>query len=315
VIVSGERAHDGEAIYGTFTADPDAPDVLSGGAATSTLGARRRDGPVEAFVEDQLARDAFGLRTARVFGLSVAPRSGLRLTVSGERGERLRSDGSFAPRAAAAGTASWVLGPVRLAARGEVRTEGSDTQASAGGSAEWVPAPGLALAFRTSWLDGTVGAVDALGLDATLSGAYRRDTGSVLASLSRIVEERPGAAKRDGWIARLAGTAAAWRRLELGLGAALGLQQVAGVRDDRLAGSVRARVRIAGPADAAVEYARRAPLSGGDVGALDAVRAEAGLSAGESRLALGYTVIGFGGDGLAPAEDTRRLYVRAQLAY
>jgi hypothetical protein len=202
----------------------------------------------------------------------------------------------------------------RLAARGEYRTEGSDAQYAAGGAAEWAAGPGLGLALRASWLEGTVDGRDALGLDLSLSGAVRRDAGSVLASVARIVEERPGAPRRDGVVARLAGTAAAGRRLELGLGAALALQEIAGTHDDRLAGSVRARVRIAGPLDVALEYARRAPLDGGDVGALDALRAEAGLSVRESRLAVGYTVIGFGGDGLAPAEDTRRLYVRAQLA-
>jgi hypothetical protein len=72
---------------------------------------------------------------------------------------------------------------------------------------------------------------------------------------------------------------------------------------------------VVGPADAAAEYARRAPLGGGELGALDALRAEAGLNVRESRLAVGYTLVGFGGDGLAPAEDTTRLYVRAQLAY
>ncbi|HEX9053175.1 MAG TPA: hypothetical protein VF841_21785, partial [Anaeromyxobacter sp.] len=104
-------------------------------------------------------------------------------------------------------------------------------------------------------------------------------------------------------------------RLELGLGAALAVQEVAGARDDRIAGSVRARVRVAGPADVAGEYARRSPIGGGDIGALDALRAEAGVAIGESRLAVGYTLVGFGGDGLTPAEDTSRLYVRAQLAY
>ncbi|HET8542615.1 MAG TPA: hypothetical protein VFL83_22260 [Anaeromyxobacter sp.] len=315
VVVSGERSGDGDTIYGTFTADPDAPDVLSGGAAASAVGARRREGPVEAFVEDQLARDAFGLRTARVFGLSVAPRSGLRLSLSGERGERLRDDGSRAARGAAAGTASIVLGGVRLAARGELRTEGSDAQSAGGASAEWLASPGVALALRGSWLEGTVLGRDALAADVTLSGAMRRDAASVLASVSRLVEMRPGAARRDGVVARLAGTAAASRRLELGLGAALALQEIAGARDDRIAGSVRARVRVAGPADVAAEYARRAPLRGGDLGALDALRAEAGLSVRESRLAVGYTLVGFAGDGLAPAEDTGRFFVRAQLAY
>ena len=116
-------------------------------------------------------------------------------------------------------------------------------------------------------------------------------------------------------IARLAGTAAVAARLELGLGGALAIQEVGGGRDDRITGSARARVAVAGPLDAAVEYARRAPLDGGDLGALHAVRAEAGVTQGESRLALGYTLVGFGGDGLTPAADTSRLYVRAQVTY
>jgi hypothetical protein len=315
VLVSGERGGEGEAIYGTFTADPDAPDVLGGAAGASALGARRSAGPAEVFVEEQLARDAFGLRASRVFGLALAPRSGLRVALTGERGERLRTDGSRAARSAAAGTASLVAGPVRLAARGEVRTEGDDEQAAAGGSAEWEPFAGAALQLRVGWVEGTVGGRDALGLDVALAGALRAEWCSVLASLARIVEMRPGGARRDGVVARLAATAAAGRRVELGLGAALALQEVAGGEEDRLAGSARARVRIAGPLDGAVEYARRAPLDGDDIGALDAFRVEAGLGARESRLALGYTLIGFGGDGLEPAGDTGRLYVRAQLAY
>jgi hypothetical protein len=277
------------------------------------------------FTEDQVARDAFGLRTARVFGLSLAPRAGPRLSLSGETGQRLRDDGSYGDRSAVAGVASIVLGDVRLAARGEYRREDEAGQAALGGSAEWLAAPGVALALRASWLEGaeprrrtaygSEPGRDALGLDVSLSGAYRRDAGSVLASVARIIEMRPGATRREGWLARLATTAAAARRLELGLGAALALQEIAGAHDDRIAGSVRARVRVAGPADAAVEYARRSPLGGGDIGALDAIRAEAGLGVRESRLAVGYTLVGFGGDGLNPAEDTSRVYVRAQLAY
>jgi hypothetical protein len=103
--------------------------------------------------------------------------------------------------------------------------------------------------------------------------------------------------------------------LELGLGAGLVLQRVEGGSDDRVSGSVRARFLIHGPFDAAVEYARRASLEEGNLGALDAFRAEAGVSGRESRIALGYNFVGFGGDGLSPAADTSRLYVRAQLAY
>jgi hypothetical protein len=137
----------------------------------------------------------------------------------------------------------------------------------------------------------------------------------LLASVSRLAERRPGEVRRDGSIGRVAGTLAAGRRVEVGLGAAVALQRAAGAEDDRIAGSARARTVIAGPLDAAIEYARRAPLSGARIGALDAVRVEAGLSQDASRIAVGYTFVGFGGDGLSPETDTGRLYVRAQLAY
>jgi hypothetical protein len=67
--------------------------------------------------------------------------------------------------------------------------------------------------------------------------------------------------------------------------------------------------------DVAAEYARRAPLAGQPLGDLDAVRGEAGVRAGQSRIALGYTFLGFSGDGIAPDEDDGRVFLRAQLAY
>jgi hypothetical protein len=315
LLVSGERGGPDEAVYGTFTADPDAPDVLGGAESASALGARRRAGAAEIFTEEQFARDALGLRASRLFGAALEPLRGLRVSVAGERGERLRLDGSRRARSAAAGTVGLVRGPLRLALRGEVRTEGDDAQAGAGGSAEWVLSRSVVLALRSSWLHGTLDGTEALGFDAALSGAYRSDRRSLLASVARLADMRPGAARRDAVIARLAGTSSISSRVELGLGAALAVQEVAGGRDDRIVGSARARVRLAGPLDAALEYARRAPLDGGDIGALDAVRAEAGMTQGESRIALGYALVGFGGDGLTPAADTGRLYVRAQVTY
>lgn len=314
LLVAGERRVAGEAVYGTFTADPDAPDVLGGRGETSALGARRRSGATEVFAEEQFARDALGLRAARVFGLAVTPGSGLRLSLSGERGERLRLDGSRVDRRAAAGTAGLVLGAIRLAARGEVRAEGDDAQVATGGSAEWAPGRGLALSTRASWVHGTIAGREALGFEAAVAGALRAERWSVLASVARLAEMRPGEIRRDGVITRLAGTVAL-ARLELGLGAGIAHQKLAGGHDDRIAGSARVRVRVLGPVDGAVEYARRAPLGGNALGALDAVRAEVGVSERESRLALGYTFFGFGGDGLTPSSDTGRLYVRAQLTY
>jgi hypothetical protein len=313
LLVGGERRRRGEAVYGTFTADPDAPSIF--GERASALGARRSEGPAELFTEEQFARDAFGLRQARVVGASLEPTRGLRVSLTAEHGSRLRLDGSEAARSAAAGALGIVAGRLRVAARGEARREGGDAQVAAGGSAEWTVAPGVHLGARTSWMHGTSAGREGLAFEASVGGALRRDRLSVLASVARLAEQRPGAARRDGVLARIAATAGASRRVELGLGAGLALQRVEGGSDDRVSGSARARVRIAGPFDAAVEYARRATLRGGDLGALDAVRAEAGIAARESRIAVGYNVIGFGGDGLSPAADTSRVYVRAQLAY
>ena len=313
LLVSGARLAPGEALYGTFGADPDAPDVLGG--AASALGVRQRTRGAELFTEEQFGRDPFGLRQARVLGATVEPLRGVTLSLSGERGERLRLDGSVVARSAAAAAIGMVRGSLRLAARGEVRDEGGDGHAAAGASAEWLVRPGASLAARVSWTHGTSAGVEGLGFEASLGGAWRADRLALLASLARFAERRPGEARRDGVLARLAATTAGPARVRAGLGAAVAVQEVAGARADRLSGSARVQVRIAGPLDAAGEYARRAPLSGPRLGALDAVRAEAGLGAGEGRIAVGYNLVGFGGDGLSPAADTGRLYVRAQLVY
>ncbi len=250
-----------------------------------------------------------------MLGATVRPLEGVSVSLTGERGERLRLDGSLVPRSAAAGALGVVRGPLRLAARGEVRDEGGDGHTAAGGSAEWLVAPGASVAARVSWTHGRSAGVEGLGFEASLGGAWRADRLAGLATASRFAERRPGEARRDGVALRLAATADAAARLRVGAGAAIALQEVAGLRDDRLSGSARAQVRLVGPVDAAVEYARRAPLSGRRLGALDSWRAEAGVGAREGRIAVGYNVVGFGGDGLSPAEDSSRLYVRAQLAY
>ena len=233
LLVSGARLAPGEAVYGTFGADPDAPDVLGG--AASALGVRQRTGRAELFTEEQFGRDPFGLRQARVLGATVEPLRGVSLSLSGERGERLRLDGSVVARSAAAAAVGVVRGPVRLAARGEVRDEGGDAHAAAGASAEWLVRPGASVAARLAWTHGTSAGVEGLGFEASLGGAWRAERLAVVASLARFVEQRPGEARRDGALARLAATTGA-ARVRAGLGAAVAIQEVAGARDDRLSG-------------------------------------------------------------------------------
>jgi hypothetical protein len=318
VLVAGSRRGKDDTVYGTFGADPDAPDAISGEAA-SALGVRQRAGATEVFSEEQFGRDVYGLRQSRVLGLGLAPVSGLTLSLSGERGQRLRLDGSIVDRSGAAAAAGWASGPLRVALRGELRDEGGDGHEAAGASAAVLVAPRTTVTARFSWTHGRSAGLEGLALEASLGAAWRGDRLSVLGNVARLVEQRPGRARRDGEVARLAVAGDPVARLRLGAGAAVAIQEVAGARDDRISGSVRAQVRVAGPADVAAEYARRGPLGTNRLGTLDAARAEAGVTAdrraGQARIAVGYNLFGFGGDGLSPAADTSRVYVRAQLAY
>jgi hypothetical protein len=318
LVASGERARGGEAVYGTFSADPDAPSVLAGGAAGSTaaLGARRSAGWAEAFTEEQVGRDAFGLRAVRVAGLALEPLRGLRLALSGERGVRLTPDGSELDRTAVAGSAGLVLGRLRLAYRGEARREGGGHANATAGSAEWRAADAVTLSARASFAEGDLSGVRARLLELSAGGALRYSFGALLATATRIEERRPGADEREAVLARLAATADAGGRLTFGAGAGIAVQRVAGGRDDRLSGSVRAGVRVVGPVDVGAEAARRGPLGGGhDVGVRSALRAEVGVRLPAGRLAVGYHLVGFTGDGLSPEEEAGRLFLRAQLVY
>lgn len=311
VVVSGERRVADEAIYGTWSADPGAPSTFR--SAGSSLGASRAAGAVEVFTEEQLLRDAFGLRAARVVGARVAPARGLVVSLSGEHGERLRPGAEPVPRTGGAAAVGLARETWRVAARGEAREEGDDPSWAAAVSGEWDVARPLTLSARAGYAEARAASARALALEAAVGAALRTDRGALLGSVARVAEGRPGEARRDGVLTRLAGTLPRGR-LTLGLGAGVAWWRVAGGRDERVAGSARVQVGVAGPLDAAAEYARRAPLAG-RLGALDAARGELGLRAGRARIAMGYTLVGFGGDGLDPAEESHRLHLGLQLAY
>jgi hypothetical protein len=313
LVLSGERRAPDAAVYGALSAEPGAPGAVR--SEGSALGARRSAGGVEVFTEEGYGRDALGLRSGRLVGARLGPAAGLEVTVTGERGERLRPGGEPARRSAAAAAAGLARGAVRASLRGEVRDEGEGTAVAAGGAAEWQVTRAAAVTARASWARADVAGREAIDLELALGGALRLARASALATVARLAERRPGEPRRDGVLARAALTLDFRARLSAGLGVGVAAWRSAGARDDRLAGSVRARVRVAGPLDVGAEYARRAPLSGGRLGALDAVRAEVGAAAGPARVAVGYTLVGFGGDGLDAATETGRLYLRVQLGY
>jgi hypothetical protein len=313
LVLGGERRREGEAVYGTFTLDPDAPSLVR--EQSSLLGVRQRAGPAELFTEEEFARDAFGLRTGRVAGAALSPAAGLRLEVRAQAGERIRPGGERVDRSALGATASWVRGALRLFGRGEVRREGGGDQVLLGGAAEWLATRRISLAAHATWSDGTVGGIDASLVDAALGAAFRWDRASALAKVGFVADQRPGEARREALLASAALTGRAGPRLSLGGAVHLGWSASGGVEDDRIAGSIRAAVRVAGPFDLAAEVARRASLGGELPGDRDALRAEAGLGLGPGRIALGYNLVGFAGSGVEPEEEAGRLFLRATLSH
>lgn len=298
-----------ESLYGTLSVDPAGAGV--GEAQGSVVGGRQRVRGGTLFTEERVARDPLGLRVGRVAGATLDVARGLKLSLSGERGERLRLDGSTVARGAGGVAASWAAGAVRVDGRAELRSEGSGEQWVGGGGLQWEATRRLTLAAGALLADGELSGRAARTLEGWLSAAWRSDPVSVLARVARVEDHRDGIADRDATLGALAVTARAWRRLRVGVGLDAADQRISGADDDRLAASARLGVQVAGPADVAVEYARRGSLDGRALGDLDAVRAEAGFTFGAIRLALGYALAGFRGTGLEPEEDDGRFYLRA----
>jgi hypothetical protein len=298
-------------VYGSVGADPAA--AGRPGAVGSVLGASASAGGLEVFTEEAVAEDRLGLRAGRVVGVAASPSPGLRLAVSAERGERYLAGGARRARGSTGGSATWVAGPVRMSGRAEVISEGGQERWVTAANAAWFPAPALELSLRGLAASGGVDGLEAEDLDVAAGLAWRGRPWSVLATVARVLEARPSALRREAWLVGLATTGAIGARVRAGLAAHLALQQVGGVADDRVSGSLRLEVRVIGPVDVAAEYARRAALGHRLLGDLDAVRAEVGAGLGPVRLALGYVLVGYAGDGVTPDEPSGRAFLRATL--
>jgi hypothetical protein len=311
LVLSGARRDQRGDVHGSLGSDPGA--TGRGAAVGSVLGATSRAGAMEVFTEELVGEDALGLRAGRVVGIAAVPAPGLRLALSAERGERLLPSGESHARGAVGGSATWVGGPLRLAARGELVSEAGAARWVGGGDAAWRAADGLDVTLRALAARGSVAGLSAEDLDVGAGAAWRGASRSVLATVARVVEARPSTPRRDGWVAGLAAAGPVAGPVRLGLAARLALQRVAGVVDDRLSGSVRVEVWVVGPLDVAAEYARRAALGPRVLGDLDALRGEAGATLGPIRLGLGYVLVGYTGDGVTPNDTAGRAFLRATL--
>lgn len=311
LLAGGERRASDGTTYGTFGFDPDAPSFAR--ETVAAVGGRRSEDGAEVWSEEQFARDTLGLRAGRVSGVSLEPVTGLRLTGRAESGSRLQLDGTTAGRWAAGGTAAWMDRQVRLAGRGEVREDGDRRQWLAGGAAEWRAAERLRLAARANWSRSSAAGVPGLAFEASLGGAWRGEGLQLVAKVAALADQRPGEARRDLGLASLGTTLAVASRVDVGLAANWGTNRLAGARLDLVAGSARTVVRLAGPFDAAVEYARRQAVRGPSPESLDSGRVEAGWSFTQGRLALGYNVFGFFGSGVDQAAEGGRVYFRADV--
>jgi hypothetical protein len=311
LLLSGERGDAKSGLYGTLSARPDPLGLLDGGG--SAVGGRQRFDGGTLFTEERVSQIDGGVVSGRVVGGTLEPAPGLRITLTGERGARLRQDGSTLDRGAGGVAAAWRRGALLIDGRAELRREGGGEQWLAGGGAEWTATRRLTFAARALVADGTITDRRAQSADGWLSAAWRGGPLSVLARLGRLRDEREGAVARDATTAALALGLEAVRRVKLGVGIDGARQRFAGRSDDRVAGSARVAVGVVGPVDVALEYARRGSLDGLEIGDLDALRGEVGFTASGIRLALGYTAVGYRGTGLDPEEEDGRFYLRAVL--
>lgn len=308
LLASGGWGDGAESIQGTLAVDPVGD--ASGTGQESVVAGRQRVRGGTLFTEERVARDPLGLRVGRLAGAALELAEGLTVSVSAERGERLRPDGSTVARGAGGVAAGWAAGPLRADGRLELRSEGAGDQWVASVGARWEATRTLTFAARGLLAEGTISGIDASTREVWLSAAWRTDPVSLLARVARIEDHRDGVADRDATVGAVAATVRAWGRLRLGLGLEAADQRAWGAEDDRIAGSARGEVIVLGPADVAVEYVRRASLDGRQLGDLDALRAEAGLTLGAIRLAVGYTLLGFTGDAVGTEEDGR-FFLRA----
>ena len=180
-------------------------------------------------------------------------------------------------------------------------------------------APALQLSGRLNWSDTlSGGAAEALFLEASGGLAWRIDPAVLVLHYAQERERGPASRGLGDRFLRRASLMPSIRlgdRFSLAAGGHLGWSTLDGTRAMIITGSLRPSVRIIGDVEVAAEVARRS--SAPDGGELNAVRGEVGYRFGpELMLAAGYSVLGFTGLGLTPADSEQdRLYLRGEAAW
>lgn len=311
-----------EVTYGAQSVDVDGP---TRGERRWVTGVRRSAGAdAVVFAEDVISHDATALRIGRAVGLSHRAFPGLDVSARYERGVTQQLDLSPAVVRDAGGVGlSWVHRRVRAWARAEAR---ADTGQS---SSHW------------QWLATGGGEIDVLAnLRATVMVSFAH-TSADQRLVSRLLEGTAAIAWRTEWLmmvltygirrellpptrggfveqthhlVTLRPSARLGDRFALGAGGYLAVTDVLGQTGLLVSASLRPSVRVIAGLEVAAEAVRRSAAPDGE--GLTALRGELGYRFDDRFfVGAGYTALGFSGNGVEPATNTSRVYLRAEASY
>ncbi|WP_443094063.1 flagellar motor protein [Myxococcus landrumensis] len=327
-----ESRRGSDVFYGGYSVDVDGPDF---GAGRTLTGARTElpDSGTALFVEEVGLHDANSVRLSRAVGFQKTVPGGFTVGARYERGVRSLLDVNPPLRRDAGGVfGQWLSDRLRVEGRVELRREKGTPER--GGSAEVdrlqtvVALAAEAQLLRDVTASGRVDfartlnddVLEARLLEGYAAVAWRPGPWLVMARYAVTRELLPGTRAAFGdralQILSLMPAVRLGDRFAVGAGLHAGRSSLKDSARWVWTGTVRPSVRVVGGLEVAAELARRTSSPTGE--RLSAVRAEVAYRMNETlRMAVGYTLLGFSGLGLASesSENEDRLYLRAELAY
>lgn len=327
-----ESRRGADVFYGGYSVDVDGPDF---GAGRTLTGARTElpDSGTALFVEEVGLHDANSVRLSRAVGFQKTVPGGFTVGARYERGVRSLLDVNPPLRRDTGGVfGQWLSDRLRVEGRVELRKEKGTPERGSSVEVDRLQTV-VALAAEARLLrDVTAsGRVDfartvnddvleARMLEGYAAVAWRPGPWLVMARYAVTRELLPGTRAAFGdralQILSLMPAVRLGDRFAVGGGLHAGRSSLKDSARWVWTGTVRPSVRLVGGLEVAAELARRTSSPEGE--RLTAVRAEVAYRMNETlRMAVGYTLLGFSGLGLAPesSDNEDRLYLRAELAY